>query len=78
MEGGDNLSFDYNKLRGEIRAKYKTQKCFAKEIGISATSLSDKLNEKSDFSHSEIITSCYKLNIALDDIPAYFFTEKVK
>lgn len=70
------MSFDYSKLRGIIREKYKTQGAFADELGISAASLSDKLNEKSDFSHGEITLACDKLGIPYDRISEYFFCEK--
>ena len=70
------MSFDYSKLRGKIREKYKTQEIFAGELGISAASLSDKLNEKSDFSHGEITLACDKLGIPYECISEYFFCEK--
>ncbi len=72
------MSFDYSKLRGKIREKFGTQENFALAIGISRASLSDKLNEKSDFSHSEIISICDKLDISVDSISDYFFTKKLK
>ncbi len=72
------MSFDYSELRGKIKAKYQTQGEFAAKLGISSASLSDKLNEKSDFSHNEIINSCKLLGIPNELIPLYFFTEKVK
>ena len=70
------MSFDYSKLRGKIREKYKTQEVFAGELGISAASLSDKLNEKSDFSHGEITLAWDKLGIPYECISEYFFCEK--
>ena len=70
------MSFDYSKLRGIIREKYKTQGALADELGISAASLSDKLNEKSDFSHGEITLACDKLGIPYERISEYFFCEK--
>ena len=70
------MSFDYSKLRGKIREKYKTQEVFAGELGISAASLSDKLNEKSDFSHGEITLACDKLGMPYECISEYFFCEK--
>ena len=70
------MSFDYSKLRGKIREKYKTQEVFAGGLGISAASLSDKLNEKSDFSHGEITLACDKLGIPYECISEYFFCEK--
>lgn len=69
------MSFDYSKLRGKIKEKFKTQASFADEIGMSAASLSDKLNEKSDFSHREIKLACEKLGIPLTEVNDYFFCE---
>ncbi len=69
------MSFDYSKLRGIIREKFKTQEKFAAELGISSASLSEKLNEKSDFSHSEIVLFCKKLGIQAENIKDYFFCE---
>lgn len=71
------MSFDYRKLRGKIR-EFGTQADVAKEIGISSTSFSDKLNGKSDFSNSEVTALCDVLSISVSEIPIYFFTEKVK
>lgn len=72
------MSFDYSELRGRIKAKFGTCARFAESLGISGATLSDKLNQKSDFSHSEIIASCRLLGISAKDIPLYFFTEDVK
>lgn len=38
------MAFDYNKLRGKIVKKYKTQGAFAKAMGVSERTLSLKLN----------------------------------
>ena len=73
---GDNLSFDYSRLRGKIKEKCKTQERFANMLNISPASLSDKLNEKSDFSHSEITRACQILDIPVGKIPDYFFCEQ--
>ena len=70
------MSFDYSKLRGRIREKYKTQAAFAEKIGISAASLSGKLNEKRDFTNAEVVKSCTVLEISNSDIPEYFFCER--
>ena len=45
-------------------------------LNISPASLSDKLNEKSDFSHSEITRACQILDIPVGKIPDYFFCEQ--
>lgn len=49
VKRGDNLSFDYSRLRGKIKEKCKTQERFANMLNISPASLSDKLNEKAIF-----------------------------
>ena len=60
------MSFNYSKLRGRIKEKFATQAHFAVELNISAASLSDKLNGKSNFSHKEIALACEKLDIPFD------------
>ncbi len=72
------MSFDYSKLRGKIKEMFGTQANLANEIGISRACLSDKLNEKSDFSQPEILLMCEKLGIDTEEISTYFFTRKVK
>lgn len=69
--------FDYNKLRGKIR-EYGTQEAFAAAIGISAVTLSERLNNKSLFTQKEIAAAVNVLNISTEDIPTYFFTPLVK
>ncbi len=72
------MMFDYSKLRGKIREKYGTEGEFAKALGISKTSLSDKLNNKVSFTSSEINKACELLDISIRFIPIYFFTPNVK
>lgn len=60
-------------LRGLIRARYKTQDAFAKDLGISACSLSKKLNGASEWSAAEIRKACELLGISPEKIPQYFF-----
>lgn len=67
------MSFDYSKLLGKIKEVCKTQEKFAKEMGISRTTLSIKLNNKQDFDASEINRACNILGIRNTDIPFYFF-----
>ena len=40
----EDVKFDYQKLRGRIKEKLKQENEFARKIGISAASLSYKLN----------------------------------
>lgn len=63
----------YADLRGLIRSKYKTQARFAEAIGISACSLSNKLNGKAEWTAEEIRKSCEVLGISAEEIPTYFF-----
>lgn len=63
-----------SKLRGLIREKFKTQADFALAVGMSDTTLSAKLNGKTDWKRQEIETACRLLDVAAEDIPLYFFT----
>ena len=72
------MAFDYSKLRGKIREIFKTQSAFVEAMGMSTTYLSEKLNNKVQFSQKEIDRACDLLQIAKEEIPIYFFTPKVK
>lgn len=74
------IEYDFDELRGLIRAKFKSEANFAKKIGISAASLSSKFNNKTDFSAEEITKSCDEnvLNIGLDKIGPLFFTKRLE
>lgn len=63
-----------SKLRGLIREKFKTQADFAMALGMADTTLSAKLNGKTDWKRQEIETACRVLGVAAEDIPLYFFT----
>ncbi len=70
--------FDYSKVRGKIREKFSTQAEFAAAMGFSATTLSDKLNNKVEWTQKEIDKAVELLEISKDEIPIYFFTVKVQ
>ncbi len=72
------MAFNYNKLRGKIKEMCGTQKKFAKLLGISRTSLSQRLNNTLNFSNTEILRACEILNININDIPSYFFNSEVQ
>jgi len=78
-KGGEivKVEFDYSKLRGKIR-EFGRQDEFAEALEISTTTLSERLNNKSEFTQKEINKACEILKISTDEIPAYFFTPKVK
>lgn len=67
------MPYAYNKLRGRIIEKFGTQENFAKKIGISSNSLSLKMNGKTSFSQADVIQWSELLEIAVDEIGAYFF-----
>lgn len=67
------MSFNYKKLRGKIRERFKTQENFAKELGISSVTLSAKLNNRVEFTRLEIDKSCEILGISKTAIPEFFF-----
>ena len=73
-----DFTFDYRKLRGRIREKYKTESAFAQAVGIGRVSLSERLNNKMDFTRLEIKKACEVLDLSAKEIPLYFFTEKVQ
>lgn len=71
------MSFDYSKLLGRIVEKYGTQYNFAVALGVSERTLSLKLNHKVRWKDSDIIKALGLLDLKIEDIPDYFFEEKV-
>lgn len=71
------MNWNYAKLRGRIKEIFGTQEAFAKAIGISSVSLSQRLNNMLEFTQEEIFNSCEVLNIPLTDMMSYFFTKIV-
>lgn len=74
----NDMPYDYRKLRGRIKEKFGTQSNFAKEIGLSEVSVSNKLNNNIDWGQEEIEKIMSALDIAYSDIHLYFFTHKVE
>ena len=68
---------DYRKLRGKIKEYYDTNGEFAEALGLDPSTLSLKLNNKSEWCTGEIIKACELLNIQFNDAHLYFFTLKV-
>ena len=68
---------DYSKLRGKIREVYHSEFEFAKAMNLSRTTLSAKLNGKTQWSMSEVENSCKLLTIPMSEIEIYFFTTRV-
>ena len=70
--------FDYSKLKGKIREKYKVQENFAKVLGIANNTLSTKLNNTSDFSQLQIYKAINALELQKSDVCDYFFSLEVQ
>jgi len=71
------ILFDHSKLKGRAREKGETVQTLSSKIGISMKSLSNKWNGKFCFSDVEIYALCVILDIASDEVSAYFFAPKV-
>ena len=72
------MEFDYSKLLGRIKEFGYTQETLAKEIGITESSMSLKLTNKTPFKQIEIRLICKVLKIPVSEIGVYFFTPKVR
>ncbi|WP_300259388.1 DUF739 family protein [Clostridium sp.] len=72
------MAFDYDKLRGRIIERFRTQREFARALQVSERTLSLKLNNKIFFSQDEIKKASELLNISLEEIQIYFFRKKVQ
>lgn len=77
-EGEKSMNFDYGKLKKRIKEKFKTQAGFAKAIGWSERTLSLKLSGKIYWKQPEICRAVQLLQLSVQHIPEYFFTQKVQ
>jgi hypothetical protein len=66
---------NYSKLRGRIVEIFGTNKAFAEALGIDCASLSFKLNNKTPWKREEIERSCILLQIPIEEVHLYFFSE---
>lgn len=71
------MDYDYSKLKGRITEVCKTQKNFAHAMGLSARTMSLKLNNNIAFNQNEILLAMDLLNLESSDIEQYFFKKKV-
>ena len=71
------MAWDYRMLRGKIREVCETQDIFVDKLGIGRVSLSQRLNNKLEFSQDEIFKACEILGLSQAEIPTYFFNQKV-
>lgn len=65
--------YDNSKLRGRIIEMFDTISAFSEALGVSTTTVSLKLNNKSDFSRDDIFQWCKVLAIPAKEIVNYFF-----
>lgn len=72
------MKFDYSKLKGKIKEIFDVQSNYAKALNLSETSVTNKLNNITYFTQSEISKSIDLLNIPFDEIYSYFFTKEVE
>jgi transcriptional regulator with XRE-family HTH domain len=74
----ENTIYDYSILKGKIVEKIGSRRELAEKLGINETTLSNKLNNKTDFSREEMKKICKILDEPLIKIIEYFFTETVR
>ncbi len=72
------IPFDYSNLKKEIAKQYKTQRAFARAMGLPENSVYRKLNGKSDWKQREIVAASMLLDISFYLMPAYFFNVDTK
>lgn len=71
------MEFDYSKLKGLIKEKFGTQAAFAEALGVSNTTMSQRLNGVNEFTQSEIARACDILEIPAWYAYRYFFMKKI-
>ncbi len=64
---------NYSKLRGKIKEVFGSQDAFSVEMGMDRSTLSLKLNGKSDWTRLEIEKACLLLGIPIVEVHDYFF-----
>ena len=72
------MGYDYSKLEGRIVEKLGTRENFAKSLGITTKSISEKLNNKTIWKQPEISKAMDLLSISSEDIGLYFFKKKAQ
>ncbi len=72
------MEFDHRKLVGRIVEKFGTQRKFAEAVGLPASSVSGKVNNKIRISAEDIHlwSSADLLDIPAEQFEAFFFTPK--
>lgn len=68
------IVFDYSKLRGLIKERSMTLTDYASSIGISTTTLYERLTNKTPFSQSEIVKTKQLFGLSPEQVDIIFFT----
>lgn len=73
MNSTKNKTYDYSELLGKLRSKKMTQEELARQIHLNPSTLNQKLNNKSEFSQSEMKAILNIIDVPIDKIAVYFF-----
>ena len=65
--------FNNSKLRGKIRENFGSEYAFGEALGMALSTLSGKLNNKSEFTRSEILSIVKLLNLKKEEVYDVFF-----
>ncbi len=74
LEIAKRTGYDYSELLGKLRARKITQEELAKTIHLNPSTLNQKLNNKSEFSQSEIRDILKAIGEPIEMAVPYFFT----
>ena len=67
------MKFNNSKLRGKIRENFGSEYVFGKALGMALSTLSGKLNNKSEFTRSEILSIVKLLKLKKEEVYDVFF-----
>lgn len=67
---------DYSKLRGKIKEVFGSETAFSEAMGCNRSTISAKLNNRSEWTRADIEKACDLLKIPLTDVALYFFYRK--
>lgn len=71
------MSYDYSKLKGRIIEIFGNNSAFARAMPISERALSLKLTGKRFWTQEQMERAIEILLLSKEDIPTYFFRQKV-
>lgn len=72
-----DMIFDYSKLKGRIIEMYGSLGSFASVMDWSLVTQQKKMKNRVPWTQRDIALACSALDINAEEIPAYFFAEKV-